>query len=104
VNLDTARIKASILKEFQRQHKLGESPGGTGHLSFTRVTRLEPGTPRDVMRGKQRAIEVPFTIETYTETEFEHSPADDKYYAHKYVGTIVLDGAMNVLDFQFGSP
>ena len=48
MNLDTARIKASILKEFQRQHKLGESAGGTEHVSFTSVTRLDPGTPRGI--------------------------------------------------------
>ena len=87
MNLDLARIK-----------------GSTGHLSFTNVTRLEAGTPSDVMHGRQRAIEVPFTIETYTETEFEPSPEDDSYYKHEYVGTIVLDGDMNVLDFKSGSP
>ena len=43
-------------------------------------------------------------IETYPETEFEHSPEDDSYYKHKHVGTIVLDGDMNVLDFKSGSP
>jgi hypothetical protein len=83
---------------------LGESAGGTEHVSFTSVTRLEPGTPRDVMHGVQIANEVPFTIETFTETEFEHPPEDDEYYSHKYVGKIVLDGAMSVLDFCSRSP
>jgi hypothetical protein len=76
-------------------------------LNFTSVTTvitIEPGTPRDVMCGTQRAIEVPFTIETYTKTEFEHAPEVDRYYIHQYVGTIVLDGAMNALDFHTESP
>jgi hypothetical protein len=72
-------------------------------LSFTSVTRFEPGKPRDVVHETKKAIEIQFTIETYTETEFEHSPEDDAYYKHAYVGRIVLDGVMNVLDFYCGS-
>jgi hypothetical protein len=104
VKLDMVRIKDAILKEFQHQHKLGEAAGESGHLAYTSVTRLEAATPRDVVQGKRRAIEVPFTVETYTETEFLHSPEEDIYYKLKYVGKIVLDAAMNVLDFNSASP
>jgi hypothetical protein len=104
VDVDIARIKAAILKEFQRQHELGEAAGGSDHMAYTSVTRLEAGTPRDVVHGKKRALAVPFTVETYTETEFLHSPEEDIYYTHKYVGKIVLDAAMNVLDFYSASP
>jgi hypothetical protein len=103
MDVDLGRVKDAILKAFQRQHKLGEAAGESGHLAYTSVTRLETCTPHDVMNGKQCAIEVPFTVETYTETEFLHSPEEDIYYTHKYVGKIVLDGAMNVLNFNSGS-
>lgn len=104
MNTDIECIKALIVQEFQREHGLGESTGGSGHLSFTSITRIDPGPPREVTFKQRAAIEVPFEIETYTETEFVHSTDEDAYYKHAYVGLIVLDAVMNVLDFHSRSP
>ncbi len=104
-----ARVKDTISKEFQRQHKLGEVvggseglayTGGSDSLAYTSVTRFDVGTPLDVVHGKQRAVEVPFKIETYTVTNFLYPPEDGGSYKCKYVGKIVLDADMNVLDFS----
>lgn len=97
---DEARVKELILDRFSQRHKLGEAAGGSGHLGFISVTRIHVWEPREVEAGGQRATEFPFTVETYTETEFLHEPDDDVYYTNRYGGTIVLDGSMNVLDFK----
>nr|MDO8086156.1 hypothetical protein [Candidatus Sigynarchaeum springense] len=99
-SVDEKRIKELILEQFQRQHKLGETAGGSEHLGFTSVTRIDVGKPRETKINKQPAIEMSFTVETYTETEFLHSPDDDVFYTKKYAGTIAVDASMNVLRFS----
>ncbi len=64
------------------------------------MTRLDANTPCDVVYGKQRVVEVPFTIETNTVTNFLYSPEEGGYYKRKYVGKIVIDAALNVLGFS----
>ncbi len=98
-SVDMKRVKELILDRFKQDHRLGEAAGGSGHLSNISVTRIDTGKPLDTKIGKQPALEIPFTVETYTETEFMHAPEDDVYYTKKYAGVIDIDASMNVLGF-----
>ncbi|MEX2680808.1 MAG: hypothetical protein Q6373_004360 [Candidatus Sigynarchaeota archaeon] len=74
--------------------------GGSGHLGFTSMARFDVGKPRDARVGNQAAIEVPFTIETCTETEFLQCPENEAFSTKKHAGAIALDASMNVLGFK----
>ena len=76
--------KQVILNEIAKHRKIGEHAGGSDHLSFVSITKLDIKDPKQITHDQKPAFEVIFTIETYTETEFMHHPKDDHYYKGKY--------------------
>lgn len=46
--LDKTRLRKLILEEISRHHKIGEQVGGSGHMGWVSVTKLDIGEPKEI--------------------------------------------------------
>ena len=100
--IDTSELKELIIKEISKHHYLGEQVGGSGHLGYVNLTNLEIGEPAEIEYDGKKVFEIPFTFETYTESEFHHATDDDNsddWYRNLYSGKVIVDWDLNVLDY-----
>lgn len=98
--IDKSKINLAVKEELRKQRKLGEQTGGSGHLGFVSISELKHSDPKKIKFKGQDAYEVLVELETYTETEFEHSPEHDEMYKSRHRDKIILDENLNVLDYQ----
>lgn len=101
--IDSSKLKKLILEEVGKRHKLGEQVGGSGHLGYVHLTRLDIEEPTEVEFGGEKAYEIPFTFETYTESEFHYATDDDNpddMYRRVYHARIIVDDKLKVLDYM----
>ena len=97
-----AKLKELIQEEITSHHGLGQQAGGSGHLGYVSLTNLEVEEPAEIEFEGKQAFEIPFTFETYTESEFHYATDDDNtidWYRRRYRGKIIVDQDLNVLDY-----
>lgn len=100
--IDMSKLNKLILEEIGKRHKLGEQVGGSGHLGYVNLTRLDVGEPTEIEFCGEKAYEIPFTFETYTESEFHYATDDDNsddMYSSVYHARIIVDDGLKVLDY-----
>jgi len=83
-----------------KNRKIGESAGGTEHLSYTSIVDIKPEEPKPIKFRGKNAFEIRFMVETYTETEFMHGPEDDVYFRHRYNDAVVYTSDFQVLEYR----
>lgn len=99
--IDTNKLKKIIQNEIEKRHKLGEFAGGSGHLSYRSVSKLELETPKEIKFKGKIAYQIAFKFNIYTETEFLHSPEDnDTYFTERHQVKVIFDKNINILEWE----
>ena len=95
---DKTELTEIILKKLNEIHKLGEHAGGSGHLSYRSLSKLDLKKPKHIDIEGIRAFEVKISYKIYTESEFEYDPDEDDYLTESYNKKITYDEELNILD------
>ena len=95
--MDNERLRVIIMREIEKHHGIGESAGGSGHLSLISIIKLDIHEPRKMDYEGEIAFDIAFEFTTYTETEFLHPPEDDIFYTKTYRDRIIVSGNYDVL-------
>lgn len=98
--LNKEKLGEIIREEINKHHRLGEHAGGSGHLGYRSITKMEIGDPQEFTFKNKRAFKIKLKYEIYTETEFLHPPEKDDLYTEHHRETIILDENLEVLDFK----
>ncbi len=95
--LDTAKLEASVRKEIEKIHKLGEHAGESGHLAFRDLSKLTLSTPKEIKWKGRKAYEVICSYAITTESEFWDS--DDDSHAESYEDKVIFDEDSKLLNY-----
>ena len=100
--IDKSKLKELLLGEIEKRHKLGEQVGGSGHLGYVSFTNLEIGEPAEIEYNGEKTFEIPFTFETYTESEFHYATDNndsDDMYRNIHHAKIIVNEELKVLNY-----
>ena len=96
---DILELRKKIIDKLNEIHKLGEHAGGSGHLSYRSLSKIELTEPKSILFEGSPAFEVEINYRIFTETEFEYDPDEEDYLTESYYKKITFDDELNILDY-----
>lgn len=101
--IDKVKLKEIISEEIKKQYNIGESAGGSGHLSFVSITQIEIEKELKIEFNNSDALEFIFSFKTYKESEFIHNdPEMEMYNTRTYHDIIIINEKCEVLNYKKG--
>lgn len=94
---DRHKLLEVIKAQISNHHKIGESAGGSGHLSDKSIQNLKIVETKKIKFQNKEAFQSDFTFETATISEFTMAGEE---HVSKYSGKIVFDKDLDVLDYK----
>ncbi len=101
--MDNVKLKEIISEEIKKQYNIGESAGGSGHLSFVSITQIDIEQEMKIEFNNSDALEVIFSFKTYRESEFLHDdPEMEMYNTRTYHDSLIINEKFEVLKYKKG--
>lgn len=95
--MTNSEVKRIIESTIQRDEKLGEHVGGSGHHGYVSYRIDEVAEPMPVQTEKGEGWQITYTYTTIAETEFTRYP-DHPPHKYRYRKKIVIDDRGDIIE------
>ena len=92
-----AQLQEIVKNQIEKDEKLGDQAGGSGHLGFVSYRIKKISDPEESQVEKGRTWKISYEYVTIVETEFTYYP-DNPPYESLHEKTIILDDSGTIIE------